>query len=167
MNVPRNYVPAVEKGVREAMEKGPVAGYPVVDVKVQFYDGKSHEVDSSDMAFKIAAFHCFKKGVEQANPVILEPYLELEIIVPDENVGDVVGDLNARRGRVLNLEKQGKHTKIKAIAPMAELQNYVITLQGITAGRGYFTTKFSHYEEVPSFIAEKIIAESKEEKESK
>jgi len=169
MNVPRNYVPAVEKGVREAMEKGPLAGYPVVDVKVQFYDGKSHEVDSSDLAFKIAAFHCFKKGLEQANPVLLEPYLELEITVPDENVGDVVGDLNARRGRVLNLEKEGKVTKIKALAPMAELQNYVITLQGITAGRGYFTAKFSHYEEAPPFIAEKIIAESKEaqEKEAK
>ncbi len=165
MNVPRNYVPAVEKGVREAMEKGPLAGYPVVDVKVQFYDGKSHEVDSSDLAFKIAAFHCFKKGLEQANPVLLEPYLELEIIVPDENVGDVVGDLNARRGRILNLEKEGKHTKIKALAPMAELQSYVITLQGITAGRGYFTAKFSHYEEAPPFIAEKIIAESKEAQE--
>jgi len=169
MNVPRNYVPAVEKGVREAMEKGPLAGYPVVDVKVQFYDGKSHEVDSSDLAFKIAAFHCFKKGIEQANPVLLEPYLELEIIVPDETVGDVVGDLNARRGRVLNLEKEGKRTKIKALAPMAELQGYVITLQGITAGRGYFTAKFSHYEEAPPFIAEKVIAESKEaqEKEAK
>jgi len=169
MNVPRNYVPAVEKGVREAMEKGPLAGYPVVDVKVQFYDGKSHEVDSSDLAFKIAAFHCFKKGIEQANPVLLEPYLELEIIVPDENVGDVVGDLNARRGRVLSLEKEGKRTKIKALAPMAELQGYVITLQGITAGRGYFTAKFSHYEEAPPFIAEKVIAESKEaqEKEAK
>uniref|UniRef100_A0A7V5XGW3 Elongation factor G n=1 Tax=Thermodesulfobacterium geofontis TaxID=1295609 RepID=A0A7V5XGW3_9BACT len=169
MNVPRNYVPAVEKGVREAMEKGPLAGYPVVDVKVQFYDGKSHEVDSSDLAFKIAAFHCLKKGIEQANPVLLEPYLELEIIVPDENVGDVVGDLNARRGRVLNLEKEGKRTKIKALAPMAELQGYVITLQGITAGRGYFTAKFSHYEEAPPFIAEKVIAESKEaqEKEAK
>jgi elongation factor G len=169
MNVPRNYVPAVEKGVREAMEKGPLAGYPVVDVKVQFYDGKSHEVDSSDLAFKIAAFHCFKKGIEQANPVLLEPYLELEITVPDENVGDVVGDLNARRGRVLSLEKEGKRTKIKALAPMAELQGYVITLQGITAGRGYFTAKFSHYEEAPPFIAEKVIAESKEaqEKEAK
>lgn len=169
MNVPRNYVPAVEKGVREAMEKGPLAGYPVVDVKVQFYDGKSHEVDSSDLAFKIAAFHCFKKGIEQASPTLLEPYLEIEITVPDENVGDVVGDLNARRGRVLNLEKEGKNTKIKALAPMAELQNYVITLQGITAGRGYFTAKFSHYEEVPPFIAEKIIAESKQaqEKENK
>lgn len=169
MNVPRNYVPAVEKGVREAMEKGPLAGYPVVDVKVQFYDGKSHEVDSSDLAFKIAAFHCFKKGIEQANPVLLEPYLELEIIVPDETVGDVVGDLNARRGRVLSLEKEGKRTKIKALAPMAELQGYVITLQGITAGRGYFTAKFSHYEEAPPFIAEKVIAESKEaqEKEAK
>ncbi|AEH23522.1 small GTP-binding protein [Thermodesulfobacterium geofontis OPF15] len=169
MNVPRNYVPAVEKGVREAMEKGPLAGYPVVDVKVQFYDGKSHEVDSSDLAFKIAAFHCFKKGIEQANPVLLEPYLELEIIVPDETVGDVVGDLNARRGRVLSLEKEGKRTKIKALAPMAELQGYVITLQGITAGRGYFIAKFSHYEEAPPFIAEKVIAESKEaqEKETK
>lgn len=162
MNVPRNYVPAVEKGVREAMEKGPLAGYPVVDVKVQFYDGKSHEVDSSDMAFKIAAFHCFKKGIEQANPILLEPYWELEITVPEENVGDVVGDLNARRGRILNLEKQSKYTKVKALAPMAEIQNYAVVLQGITAGRGYFNTKFSHYEEVPPFIAEKIIAESKQ-----
>ncbi len=165
MNVPRNYVPAVEKGVREAMEKGPLAGFPVVDVKVQFYDGKSHEVDSSDLAFKIAAFHCFKKGIEQANPTLLEPYLEIEITVPDENVGDVVGDLNARRGRVLNLEKEGKNTKIKALAPMAELQNYVVTLQGITAGRGYFTAKFSHYEEIPPFIAEKIITENKQTQE--
>jgi elongation factor G len=162
MNVPRNYVPAVEKGVREAMEKGPLAGYPVVDVKVQFYDGKSHEVDSSDLAFKIAAFHCFKKGVEEANPVLLEPYWELEITVPDENVGDVVGDLNARRGRVMNIEKEKKHTKIKAVAPMAEILDYVISLQGLTAGRGSFVARFSHYEEVPPQIAEKIIAESKE-----
>jgi len=163
MNVPRNYVPAVEKGIREAMEKGPLAGYPVVDVKVQFYDGKSHEVDSSDLAFKIAAFHCFKKGIEQADPVLLEPYLELEITVPDENVGDVVGDLNARRGRVLNIEKTEKHTKIKAVAPMAEMLNYVISLQGITGGRGSFVARFSHYEEAPPPIAEKIIAERRAE----
>lgn len=114
MNVPRNYVPAVEKGIREATEKGILAGFPVVDVKVEFFDGKSHEVDSSDMAFKIAAFHCFKKALEQASPILLEPYLELEIFVPDDCVGDVVGDVNSRRGRVINLEKVGKRTKIKA-----------------------------------------------------
>lgn len=157
MNVPRNYVPAVEKGVREALEKGPLAGYPVVDVKVEFFDGKSHEVDSSDMAFKIAAFHCFKKAMEQANPVLLEPYMELEIFVPDEAVGDVIGDLNSRRGRVLNLEKEGKRTKIKAQAPQAELLDYVIALNAITGGRGLFVSKFSHYEEAPPVVAEKII----------
>jgi len=161
MNVPRNYVPAVEKGVREAMEKGVLAGFPVVDVKVQFYDGKSHEVDSSDLAFKIAAFQCFKKAMEEANPVLLEPYVELEIFVPDENVGDVIGDLNSRRGRVLNLEKQGKNTKIRAQAPLAETLEYVITLHGLTGGKGYFVSRFSHYEEAPPFVAEKIIEQAK------
>lgn len=161
MNVPRNYVPAVEKGVREAMEKGILAGFPVVDVKVQFYDGKSHEVDSSDLAFKIAAFHCFKKALEQANPVLLEPYVELEIFVPDECVGDVIGDLNSRRGRVLNLEKKGKGTKINAQAPLSEILEYVITLNGLTGGRGYFVSRFSHYEEAPPHISEKIIAQAK------
>jgi len=164
MNVPRNYVPAVEKGVREAMEKGLLAGYPVVDVKVQFYDGKSHEVDSSDLAFKIAAFHCFKKALEQANPVLLEPFYEYEIYVPDETVGDVVGDLNARRGRVLNIDKEGKMTKVKALAPLAEMLDYVVSLNGITGGRGYFRSRFSHYEEAPPFIADKIIAKAKESK---
>ncbi len=160
MNVPRNYVPAVEKGVREAMEKGLLAGYPVVDVKVQFYDGKSHEVDSSDLAFKIAAFHCFKKALEEANPVLLEPYYEYEIYVPEETVGDVIGDLNSRRGRVLNLDKEKKLTKIRALAPLAEMLEYIVTLNGITAGRGYFKSRFSHYEEVPPFVAEKIIAKA-------
>jgi len=164
MNVPRNFVPAVEKGVREAMEKGLLAGYPVVDVKVQFYDGKSHEVDSSDLAFKIAAFHCFKKALEQANPVLLEPYYEYEIYVPDETVGDVVGDLNSRRARVLSIDKEGKATKIRALAPLAEMLEYVISLNGITGGRGYFKSRFSHYEEAPPFVAEKIIAKAKESK---
>ncbi|MDM7202991.1 MAG: elongation factor G, partial [Thermodesulfobacteriaceae bacterium] len=157
MNVPRNYVPAVEKGIREAMEKGILAGFPVVDVKVEFFDGKSHEVDSSDMAFKIAAFHCFKKALEQASPILLEPYMELEIFVPDDCVGDVVGDVNSRRGRVINLEKVGKRTKIKAHVPMAEVLDYVINLNGLTGGRGYFISTFSHYEEVPPFVAEKIL----------
>ncbi|BAU23867.1 elongation factor G [Caldimicrobium thiodismutans] len=158
MNVPRNYVPAVEKGVREAMEKGVLAGFPVVDVKVQFYDGKSHEVDSSDLAFKLAAIQCFKKALEQASPTLLEPIIELEIFVPDETVGDVIGDLNSRRGRVLNLEKEGKRTKIRAQAPLAEMLEYVVTLNGLTGGRGYFISRFSHYEEAPPFVAEKVIA---------
>jgi len=146
------------------MEKGLLAGYPVVDVKVQFYDGKSHEVDSSDLAFKIAAFHCFKKALEQANPVLLEPYYEYEIYVPDETVGDVVGDLNSRRGRVLSIDKEEKVTKVRALAPLAEMLEYVLSLNGITGGRGYFKSRFSHYEEAPPFIAEKIIAKAKESK---
>ncbi len=161
MNVPRNYVPAVEKGVIEAMEKGILAGFPVIDVKVQFYDGKSHEVDSSDLAFKIAAFHCFKKALEQADPVLLEPYVEVEIYTPDEMVGDVIGDLNSRRGRVLNLEKVGKKTKIRAQVPQAEMLEYSLTLNGLTGGRAYFVSTFSHYEDVPPFLADKIIAQAK------
>ncbi len=161
MNVPRNFVPAVEKGVREAMEKGPLAGYPVVDVKVQFYDGKSHEVDSSDMAFKIAAFHCFKKAMEVCDPVLLEPIMELEIEVPEENMGDVIGDINARRGRVLGMEAKGKVQVIRAQAPLAELLRYALDLNSLTGGRGTFKMKFSHYEEVPSHIAQRVIEEAR------
>ncbi len=169
MNVPRNFVPAVEKGVRQALEKGPLAGFPVVDVKVQFYDGKSHEVDSSDMAFMIAASQCFKKGVQECQPVLLEPIMELEIEVPEDVMGDVIGDINARRGKVLGMEPKGKIQVIKAHVPLAEVQRYALDLNAITGGRGTFRMKFSHYEEVPPQIAEKIIAEvkSKEEAEKK
>ena len=139
MNVPRNFVPAVEKGVREAMEKGPLAGYPVVDVKIQFYDDKSHEVDSSDMAFKIAAFHCFKKALEQCQPVLLEPVMELEIEVPEEVMGDVIGDINARRGRVLGMEAKGKRQLIKAQAPMGELLRYALDLNSLYGWTGYLS----------------------------
>ncbi len=166
MNVPRNFVPAVEKGVRQALEKGPLAGFPVVDVKVQFYDGKSHEVDSSDMAFMIAASQCFKKGVQECQPVLLEPIMELEIEVPEEYMGDVIGDLNARRGRVLGMEAKGKIQVIRAQAPLAEVQRYALDLNAITGGRGTFRMKFSHYEEVPPNIAEKIIAEAKQAEEA-
>ncbi len=166
MNVPRNFVPAVEKGVRQALEKGPLAGFPVVDVKVQFYDGKSHEVDSSDMAFMIAASQCFKKGVQECQPVLLEPIMELEIEVPEEYMGDVIGDLNARRGRVLGMEAKGKIQIIRAQAPLAEIQRYALDLNAITGGRGTFRMKFSHYEEVPPKIAEKIIAEAKQAEEA-
>lgn len=165
MNVPRNFVPAVEKGIVEAMQSGVLAGYPVVDVKVRFYDGKSHEVDSSDMAFKIASIMCFKKGIREANPVLLEPIMKMEITVPEDALGDVMGDLNGRRGRILGVEAKGKNQVIKALVPMAEVLQYAPTLRSLTGGRGSFTMEFSHYEEVPSNLSEKIIAEAKRERE--
>ncbi|RLB07145.1 MAG: elongation factor G [Deltaproteobacteria bacterium] len=164
MNVPRNFVPAVEKGVAEAMASGVLAGYPVVDVKVRFYDGKSHEVDSSDMAFKIASIMCFKKGVRDANPVLLEPIMKMEVIVPEENVGDVIGDLNGRRGKILGVEAKGDSQIIKAHVPMAEVLKYAPDLTSMTGGRGSFTMEFSHYEEVPPHISERIIAEAQKER---
>jgi elongation factor G len=161
MNVPRNFVPAVEKGIAEALKLGVLAGYPLVDLRVRFYDGKSHEVDSSEMAFKIAASMCLKKGVQEANPTLLEPIVKLEIFVPEDSMGDVMGDLNSRRGRVLGMDTQGRIQVIKAQAPMAEVLKYAIDLNALTAGRGTFRSEFSHYEEVPAQLAEKVIAESK------
>ncbi|MFN3534678.1 MAG: elongation factor G, partial [Desulfatiglandales bacterium] len=163
MNVPRNFVPAVEKGVTEALQSGILAGYPVVDLKVRFYDGKSHEVDSSEMAFKIAASMCLKKALQDANPVLLEPIMKVEVIVPEEMMGDVMGDLNSRRGRVLGMESRGKMQVIKAQVPMAEILQYSLDLNSITGGRGTFTAEFSHYEEVPGFLAEKTIQFAKQQ----
>jgi elongation factor G len=165
MNVPRNFVPAVEKGIAEAMQSGVLGGYPVVDVKVRFYDGKSHEVDSSEMAFKIAAIMAFKKGVQEANPVLLEPIMRVEVTVPDENIGDVIGDLNSRRGRVLGVEGRGNYQVIQANVPMSEMLKYAPDLNSKTGGRGTFTMEFSHYEEVPAQLSEKIVAQAKKEKE--
>jgi elongation factor G len=166
MNVPRNFVPAVEKGVVEAMQSGVLGGYPVVDVKVRFYDGKSHEVDSSEMAFKIAAIMAFKKGVQEANPVLLEPIMKVEVTAPDENIGDVIGDLNSRRGRVLRVDSKGNYQAVLANVPMAEVLKYAPDLNSKTGGRGTFTMEFSHYEEVPAQLSEKVIALAKKEKES-
>jgi elongation factor G len=165
MNVPRNFVPAVEKGVAEAMQSGVLAGFPVVDVKVRFYDGKSHEVDSSEMAFKIAAIMAFKKGVQDANPVLLEPIMKVEVTAPDENIGDVIGDLNSRRGRVLNVNAKGNYQAIQANVPMSEMLKYAPDLNSMTGGRGTFTMEFSHYEEVPAQLTDKIIAQTKKDKE--
>jgi elongation factor G len=165
MNVPRNFVPAVEKGIAEAMQSGVLAGFPVVDVKVRFYDGKSHEVDSSEMAFKIAAIMAFKKGVQEANPVLLEPIMKVEVTAPDENIGDVIGDLNSRRGRVLKVDSRGNNQVIEANVPMSEMLKYAPDLNSKTGGRGTFTMEFSHYEEVPSQLSEKIIAQLKRDKE--
>lgn len=165
MNVPRNFVPAVEKGIAEAMQSGVLAGFPVVDVKVRFYDGKSHEVDSSEMAFKLAAIMCFKKGVQEANPILLEPIMKVVVTAPDENIGDVIGDLNSRRGRVLKVEARGNYQVIQANVPMSEMLKYAPDLNSKTGGRGTFTMEFSHYEELPAQLAEKVIAQAKKEKE--
>ncbi len=162
--IPRQYIPAVEKGVQEAMAEGILAGYPVVDVRVTVYDGSYHEVDSSEMAFKIAASMGFKKAISEANPVLLEPIVRMEVIVPDECMGDVLGDLNAKRGKVLGVEPIGNGEQlIKALAPMAEVLRYSSGLRSMTAGRGTFSMEFSHYEEVPAHLAEKVIAEAKRE----
>ena len=161
MNVPRNFVPAVEKGLVEALKSGVVAGYPMVDLKVRFYDGKSHDVDSSEMAFKIAASMCLKKAVQDAKPIILEPIMKMEITVPEEFMGDVMGDLNGRRGRVLGVDSQGRYQVIKASAPMAEVLQYALDLNALTAGRGSFHMELSHYEELPAQLADKVAAEAK------
>ena len=163
MNVPRNFVPAVDKGIQEATHSGALAGYPIVDLKVRFYDGKSHDVDSSEMAFKIAASMCLKKAMEEANAVLLEPIMKMEITVPEDSMGDVMGDLNGRRGRVMGMDSIGKYQVIKAQAPMSEVLQYALDLNAMTGGRGTFSMEQSHYEEVPAQLAEKVIAESKKE----
>jgi len=160
MNVPRNFVPAVEKGLHEALVSGTLAGYPIVDLKVRFFDGKSHDVDSSEMAFKIAASMCLKKAIQEANPTLLEPIMKMEITVPEEVMGAVMGDLNGRRGRVIGMDSQGKYQVIKAQVPMAEVLQYSLDLNSITGGRGTFHMEHSHYEEVPAQLAEKVIAAS-------
>jgi|UniRef100_A0A7C3WH46 elongation factor G len=158
--IPKQYIPSVEKGIVEAMQEGVLAGFPVVDVRVTLYDGSFHEVDSSDMAFKIAASIGFKKGVQQCHPVLLEPIMKMTILVPEEYMGDVIGDLNGRRGRVLGIEARGKLQAISAYVPMAEVLMYGPDLTSMTGGRGTFDMEFSHYEEVPPHLAEKIIAEA-------
>jgi elongation factor G len=160
MNVPRNFVPAVEKGLNEATQSGVLAGYPVVDMKVRFYDGKSHDVDSSELAFKLAASMCLKKAVNDANPVLLEPIMKMEIIAPEDAMGDIMGDLTGRRGRVLGMDTQGRYQVIKAQAPLAEVLLYALDLNAITGGRGTFRMEHSHYEEIPPQLSEKVIAEA-------
>lgn len=164
-SVPRQYIPAVEKGLRESLETGILAGYPVVDIKASLYDGSYHNVDSSEMAFKIAAHLAFKKGLEQARPVLLEPVMYVEVVVPDQFMGDIMGDMNSRRGRILGMEPSGGVQKIKASVPMSEMLKYAIDLRSMTQGRGTFSMKFDHYEEVPAHIADQVIAAAKAEKE--
>ncbi len=155
--IPSQYIPAVEKGIVQSMEKGVIAGYPVVDVKVTLYDGSFHEVDSSNLAFEIAGSMAFRKGVEQAQPFILEPIMEIEAIVPEEFMGSVMGDLNSRRGRVLGVEREGKKQVIKALVPQRELFNYATDLRSLTKGSGEHKMKFSHYEEAPPNVTQPLI----------
>ena len=159
--IPRNFIPAVEKGIIEALERGVVAGYPVTDVRVTVYDGSAHAVDSSELAFKLAGRLAFKKAVQQARPSLLEPIMTAEVVAPDECMGDVMGDLNARRGRVLGVEARGRLQAVKAHVPLAEMLEYDSKLRSLTADRGDYTMEFSHYEEVPAHILEKIVAETK------
>jgi len=163
--IPRQYIPAVEKGVIEAAEKGFMAGFPGVDFRVSLDDGSFHAVDSSEMAFKIAGSIAFKKAAEQAQPVLLEPIMEITIVTPDEYMGDIMGDLNGRRGRVLGMDTKGKNQVIKANVPMAEFLTYAPDLRSMTGGRGMFSMEFSHYDEVPAQIAEKIVEEINKAKE--
>jgi elongation factor G len=162
--IPRQYIPAVEDGIREAMEGGILAGYPMVDVEVTLFDGKYHDVDSSEMAFKIAGSLGFKKGAVECKPVLLEPIMEVSVRTPDAQMGDVIGDLNSRRGRVLGVEPEDGTQVIRANVPMAEMLEYAPDLRSMTSGRGTFSMKFDHYDEVPSHISEKIVAAASAER---
>jgi len=161
--IPKTYIPAVEKGIVEAMEEGIISGCPVVDVRVSVVDGSYHTVDSSEMAFKIAGSMGFKKGFMLCKPTLLEPIVNIDIEVPDDYTGDIIGDLNSRRGRVLGMDKKGRNSLIKGQVPYAEILDYAPILTSITSGRGTFSYEVSHYEEVPGNLQEKIIAEAKKE----
>ena len=156
--MPREYVPAVEKGVREAMQTGVLAGYPMVDVRVRLTDGSYHEVDSSEMAFKIAGSIGFKEAVRRGKPVLLEPVMDVEVVCPSEYQGAVVGDLNSRRGKILAMEARASAQVIRAHVPLAQMFGYATDVRSMTQGRATYTMQFARYEEVPRPIAEEIMA---------
>lgn len=160
-SIPRNYVPAVEKGILEARHHGVLAGFPVVNFRVTLFDGSYHPVDSSEMAFKIAGSKAFKKGMQEAKPVLLEPIMTVEISAPADYMGAIMGDLNSRRGRVQGMDTSGSNQVIRAQAPMSEMLNYAPTLTSMTGGRGYYEMNYDHYDEVPAHLAQKIIEENK------
>jgi elongation factor G len=163
-SIPRNYIPAVEKGVNEALQEGVLARYPVVAIKTTVYDGSFHPVDSSEICFKIAGAGAFKKGLSQGQPILLEPIMNIKVTVPNDFTGDILGDLNSKRARMQGMNPEGEANVIEAQAPLAEILRYAIDLKSITQGRGNYTVEFSHYEEVPPHIAQKIIAERQAEK---
>ena len=159
--IPKNYIPAVEKGIQESRQKGVLAGFPTVDFRVILYDGSYHDVDSSEMAFKIAGSLAFKKGIKEAKPILLEPVMNVEVQGPEEFAGDLMGDLNSRRGRVQGMEVRGHTTIIKAQVPLAEMLSYASDLTSKTGARGSYTMEFSHYDEVPAHLSDKVIANAK------
>ena len=157
-SIPKNFIPAVEKGIVEAAENGFLAGFPMVDFKVTLYDGSYHDVDSSEMAFKIAASICFKEAARKAKTVLLEPVMRVEVVVPEEYMGSVNGDLSSRRGRLEGTEIRGTTHLIKAMVPLSDMFGYATELRSRTQGRGSFTMHFGQYEEVPKSVAEEIVA---------
>jgi elongation factor G len=163
--IPGGFIPAVEKGVVEAMHTGVVAGYPVSDVRVRLFDGQHHSVDSSEMAFKIAGSMAFKDAMQNAHPVLMEPIMTVSVLVPEDSVGDVIGDLNSRRGRPLGMEPKGSLTEVKAEVPMAEMLSYGPHLRAITGGRGEYSMELARYEEVPGHLAQQVVSQAREEKE--
>jgi elongation factor G len=165
-SIPKQYIPAVEKGIVEAKEKGVLAGYPCVDFKATVDDGSYHSVDSSEQAFKVAGSLAYKAAIAQAAPVLLEPIMKIEVIAPEESMGDIMGDLNSRRGRVQGMDSVGKKSSVKAEIPLAEVQKYSPELRSMTGGKGTFTVEFSHYEQVPPDIAQKVIEAAAKENES-
>jgi elongation factor G len=159
-SIPKNYIPSIEKGIQEARKKGIVAGYPTVDFKVILYDGSYHDVDSSDIAFKIAASMAFKKGIKEAKPTLLEPIMNVEVFTPETFMGDIMGNLNGRRGKVQGMEQKGTLRIIKARVPMADMLDFEPTLTSITGGRGSFLMEFSTFEEVPGHLQQSIVDEA-------
>jgi elongation factor G len=157
--IPRNFIPSAEKGIRQACLEGAVAGYPIEDIRVTLVDGSYHEVDSSDMAFQIAGAMALRKAVMEAGPVLLEPIMDVDIVIPEEYLGAISGDINQRRGRVMGMDVKGRSQIVKAQVPLAEMFKYANDLRSITGGRGMYTMKFSHYEEVPHKIAQPIITQ--------
>jgi elongation factor G len=156
--VPKEFVPAVEKGLREAMLNGPLAGYPVVGLRARLVDGSYHEVDSDALSFEIAARMCFREAAQMADPVLLEPIMLVEVITPEEYMGDILGDLNARRGRIEGIQARPDAQVIRALVPLAEMFGYATQLRSLSQGRALYTMQFHHYQEVPKQIAEEIIA---------
>jgi elongation factor G len=159
--IPGQFIPGVEKGVREAMQEGILAGYPVVDVKAAVFYGQYHPVDSSELSFKIAARECFKLAAQQAEPTLLEPIMHLAVTTPEAFTGDIISDLNSRRGRILGMESQGGKTVIRAEVPLAEVMSYALDLKSLTQGRATFQMEFVRYDYVPAQLQEKVVAQAK------
>jgi len=164
-SVPRNYIAAVEKGIRDALDQGVLAGYPITDFRAILDDGSSHPVDSSDLAFKLAGALALQKGIEEAGPALLEPIVEVEVVVPAEQMGDVIGALNSKRGSILGMEPQGDYQVVRALVPLAEMATYASELRSITGGRGNYTMRYAHYQEVPPHLQQAVVEAAKKEKE--